>query len=166
MAVPTWRAAHVLTDPDGVFAAARARAETWDWEPIAAQADRWAASGVVGLAEEAHKVAGMLATGNLRAAAANRDLLLLQLPGLVAAADRVLYISENELWDAVCEAEGPDWTSAWDTAAALVPIDVRTSCRAALRLYRLAAARLDAHFTSAERPVIATARGVAEAAGG
>lgn len=166
VAVPTWRAAVVLTDPDRLLAGIRSRAETWTWGPIADRADRWAAAGIVGLAEETHKVAGMLATGNLRAAAANRDILTLQLPGLVAAADRVLYISENALWDAVCEAEGPDWARAWDTAAALTPAGLEASCRAAMRLYRLAAARLDPVFTGTERPVVATACALAEAAGG
>ncbi|GAB3233855.1 hypothetical protein GCM10027447_30550 [Glycomyces halotolerans] len=51
----------------------------------AALADRWAATGLVGLAEEVHKVAGMLTGGRARAAAANRAILALQLPSLIAA---------------------------------------------------------------------------------
>ncbi|WP_026924723.1 nucleotidyltransferase domain-containing protein [Glycomyces arizonensis] len=156
-AVPGWRTAHLLSDPEGLLARVKASAETWNWHGIAAEADRWAADGIVGLAEEVHKVCGMLGRGNPRAAAANRAILALQLPGILAAADRILYRTENDLWDLVCEAEGEAWASAWDTATGTVRADPAEACRAGLRLYLIAAGRLDHVFTQAQRPVVETA---------
>lgn len=156
-AVPAWRTARILSDPEGLLARVKATAEAWDWTRIAAEADRWAADGIVGLAEEVHKVCGMLDTGKVRAAAANRALLALQLPGLLAAADRILYRTENDLWDLVCEAEGEAWAIAWDAATGVMPTDPADACRAGLRLYLIAAGRLDHVFTAAQRPVVATA---------
>nr|WP_277605700.1 nucleotidyltransferase domain-containing protein [Glycomyces sp. L485] len=157
VAVPTWRAAHILTDPEGLLTRTKYKAGAWRWDAIAAKADQWAAEGLVGLAEEVHKVAGMLAGGNPRAAAANRAILALQLPGLIAAADRILYRTENELWNLVCDTEGPDWTEAWDAATGTAPTDLDTSCRAGLKLYLIAADRLEAVFDEHQRPVVATA---------
>ena len=157
VAVPTWRAACLLTDPEGLLARVKDTAEAWDWADIAGEADRWAAAGVLGLAEEVHKVCGLLDAGNTRAAAANRSILALQLPGLLAAAGRLLYRTENELWDLVCQNEGRAWTSAWDTACGLTPTDLAASCRASLRLYRIAAARTGRALDEAQRPVVDTA---------
>ncbi len=156
-AAVAWRDARLLADPEGLLEHVKARAAAWDWLLIADQADRWAAAGVTGLAEEVHKVCGMLTADNARAAAANRAILTLRLPGLLAAADRILYRSENELWDLICRAEGEAWTDAWDSAAGLTGTDPAASCRAALRLYRIAAARVDEALDETQRPVVATA---------
>jgi predicted nucleotidyltransferase len=157
VAVPCWREALALTDPEGLLEQVKRRAADWSWELVAERADRWAAAGVTGLAEEAHKVCGMLETGNIRAAAVNRSLLATQLPGLLAAADRILYRSENELWDLVCRAEGAAWTADWDAAVGLSGAGLAESCRAALRLYLAAAARVDEALDECERPVVSTA---------
>ncbi|THV33430.1 nucleotidyltransferase domain-containing protein [Glycomyces buryatensis] len=156
-AVPGWRDARILHDPTGALAALKDRARNWQWDDIAAAADRWAGATLVGLAEEVHKVHGMLATGAPRAAAANRDLIALQLPGALAAADRILYGSENRLWDLVCQAEGEAWARAWDTATGIKTASFEDSCRAALTLYRLAADRLKGHLEASERPIVEVA---------
>ncbi|MFG3342110.1 nucleotidyltransferase family protein [Glycomyces sp. NPDC048151] len=157
-AVGAWRHAVVLHDPEGRMRRLQARARDWTWETIAAAADQWAARELVGLAEEVHKVAGMLALDRPRAAAANRAVLVLQVGYALAVADRLVCDSENDLWDAVAAAEGPAWTSAWDTAAGIAAADHATGCRAALALYRHAADRLDRHLDAAECAIVRTAR--------
>lgn len=156
-AVAAWRGARLLHDPDGTMARLQARAHAWTWDEIP-DADRWAASALVGLAEEAHKIHGMLATGRDRAAAANRAILALQLATPLAAAHRLTCGSENDLWDAVATAEGPAWTRAWDTATGITPADHATGCRAALDLYRIAADRLAHHLDDPNRAIVDTAR--------
>jgi predicted nucleotidyltransferase len=162
-AVPAWRYARLLYDPSGVMAGLQAAARDWNWESIAAEADRWAAGELVGLAEEVHKVHGMLALDRPRAAAANRQILALGLGHPLAAANRILFDSENDLWDAVADAEGPAWAQAWDTATGITPSDHQAGCRAALTLYRIAADRLAHHLDAPDRAIVATARGLAAA---
>ncbi|MBO3732213.1 nucleotidyltransferase family protein [Glycomyces niveus] len=157
-AVGAWRTARILHDPDGRMADLQARARAWTWESIGAEADRWAARELVGLAEEVHKTHGMLALDRPRAAAANRAILVLQLGYALAVAGRLVCDSENDLWDAVAAAEGPDWAAAWDTAAGVLPADHETGCRAALALYRIAADRLAHHLDAGDRAIVDTAR--------
>jgi hypothetical protein len=160
-AVPAWRTGRILTDPHGLMNRLQAQAAAWTWDAIAADADRWAAGELVGLAEEIHKIHGMLALGRPRAAAANRALVHLSLAGPLAAANRILYGTENDLWDAVAAAEGPAWARAWDDAAGVTGCDHLTGCRAALQLYRLTADRLAHHLDDADRAVVQTACGLA-----
>lgn len=156
-AVAAWRSGRLLTDPTGLMNDLRTRAQAWTWEAIGAEADRWAAGELVGLAEEIHKIVGMLALDRPRAAAANRALVHLSLAAPLANAHRILYGSENDLWDAVADAEGPAWAEAWDAAAGVTGCDHRTGCRAALTLYRIAAARLAHHLDDADRALVQTA---------
>jgi hypothetical protein len=160
-AVAAWRTARILTDPEGVMNRLQAQAATWTWDGIAAAADQWAASELVGLAEEIHKIAGMLALDRPRAAAANRALVHLSLAAPLAVAHRILYGSENDLWDAVADAEGPAWARAWDDAAGVTGPGHRDGCLAALDLYRIAADRLAHHLDANDRAVVDTARHLA-----
>lgn len=161
-AVGAWRGARILHDTDGLMARLQARAATWAWGQIDG-VDLWAARELVGLAEEVHKVHGMLATGRARAAAANRAILTLQLAYPLAAAHRLECGSENDLWDAVAAAEGPAWAAAWDTAAGIAEADHATGCRAALALYRIAADRLAHHLDEADHAIVDTARNLTTA---
>lgn len=162
-AVAAWRSARILTDPRGTMNRLQTQAAAWTWDALAVEADRWAARELVGLAEEVHKIHGMLALDRPRAAAANRALIHLSLGGPLAAANRLLYDSENDLWDALALAEGPAWAEAWDQAAGVTACDHATGCRAALRLYRYAAERLARHLDEGDRAVVDTACDLAAA---
>ncbi|GAA1690856.1 hypothetical protein GCM10009830_43210 [Glycomyces endophyticus] len=155
-AVPAWRTARLLHDPDGVLRDLKARADAWTWDRVE-DPDRWAAGELVGLAEEVHKVHGMLAQGRARAAAANRLILTLALAVPMAAANRLLYGSENDLWDALAAAEGPGWAADWDTAAGLAPAGPEAAARTACALYRRAASRLAPHLAGTDRTVVTAA---------
>jgi predicted nucleotidyltransferase len=157
VAVGAWRRARLLHDPGGHLARLQARAHDWTWDLIGAEADRWAAGELVGLAEEVHKTCGMLDRGRSRAAAANRAVLALQLGYAMSVADRLVCDSENDLWDAVADTEGPAWSRAWDAAAGITGTDHEDGCRAALALYRHAAARLGSHLDGEAKAVVRTA---------
>ncbi|GAA2308407.1 hypothetical protein GCM10009853_077290 [Glycomyces scopariae] len=155
-AVPAWRTARLLADPNGILHDLQEHAHAWTWDEVE-RPDEWAAGELVGLAEEVHKVHGMLALGRARAAAANRLILALALAVPMAAANRLLYGSENDLWDALARTEGPAWARAWDTATGLAPAPHDTACRAAADLYRTAAARLARHLDPDDRITVTTA---------
>ncbi|MCD0445150.1 nucleotidyltransferase domain-containing protein [Glycomyces sp. A-F 0318] len=157
-AAGAWRFARLLHDPDGRLAALQAAARAWTWDRLGPEADRWAAGELVGLAEEVHKVAGMLEAGRARAAAANRAILALRLGHPMAAAHRLVWDSDNTLWDALAAAAGPDWARAWDDAAGVTGAGHDAGCRAALTLYRLAADHLAHHLDANGRAVVRTAR--------
>lgn len=155
-AVTAWQQARLLHDPDGLMSRLQARSRDWAWDEIDG-VDAWAAGELVGLAEEVHKVHGMLAAGRARAAAANRAILALQLVYPLAAAHRLTCGSENDVWDAVADAEGPAWAAAWDDAAGITGCDHETGCLAALQLYRIAADKLAHHLDDNGRAVVQTA---------
>lgn len=159
-AVAAWRRARILHDTDGILADLQQTAHAWTWDDLGPAADVWAATELVGLAEEIHKICGMLTLGRPRAAAANRLIVTLALAVPYAAAHRLIYDSENYLWDALADRDQA-WAAAWDTAAGLTPADPASAACAALRLYRIAAAALRAHATAADQALIDTATGLA-----
>jgi hypothetical protein len=161
-AVAAWRYARLLHDPTGVLADLQQRARAWTWDDLGPAADTWAARELVGLAEEIHKIAGMLATGRPRPAAANRLIIALALAAPYAVANRLLWDSDNDLWDALADTD-PAWAAAWDTASGLTAADPDGACRGALRLYRLAAAALTAHLDGHDLATVTTADRLAAA---
>lgn len=135
--VPAWRTARVLFDPQGVAAALQREARTWTWDTIGAERlDRYVAEEITGLAEEVHKLVAALRAGNRWTAAVQRNILALHLAPVLSVHRRLLYETENRLWEMVAGSMGPEWRQAQNEAfeAALEP-----SSRAALRLYALAA---------------------------
>jgi hypothetical protein len=71
--------------------------------------------------------------------ATQRSLLALQLAGVMAVRRRILFGTENVMWDLVAEALGARWRRAQRAALAMRGESLEVSCRAALRLYALAA---------------------------
>lgn len=137
--VPGWRCAVALLDPHDLVTRLRAEAVAWTWEPIEEAADRWVAEQLTGLAEEVHKVVGLSLADRRRPAAVNRAVLAFQLAGVVGVHRRILYGSENALWNLVAEHESPEWTVAYDAALGLGEYDDRDRAAAAATLYRLTA---------------------------
>ena len=160
-AVPAWRDAVVLADPAGEAAALRARAHEWDWSLIDAAADAWVAAEVTGYAEEVHRLVGQSASGSPRTAAVMRCLLAVHLATILAVHHRILYGSENHLWDLVAAAEGAQWTVAQDVALGVVPAPVPEANRAALTLYVVTAERTAHLLDRDQSAVVRTALAVA-----
>lgn len=164
-AVPGWRSAIVLVDSFRVVQDVRDEAAHWTWDRVAGACDDWVASGVTGLAEEVHKVAGLLhgEHDQVRATAANRAVIALQLAPRMAVHRRILYGSENRLWELVAKCEGPDWAAAQDEALGLDGVlSHADQCRAALRLYAMAAQRVQGILDRRQDEVVAGAVEVLE----
>jgi hypothetical protein len=159
--VPGWRQAIVLADTDGVAAKLKRAAEHWTWDSIADKCDQHVAVSITGLAEEVHKLAGMLAEGNMHTAAAQRSILAVWLAGIVAVRRRILFGTDNALWDLVAAEMGPPWRRAQSAALSENGESLKASCRAALQLYALAAADAWTLLSPHQRQVVAAACAIA-----
>jgi hypothetical protein len=160
-AVPAWRGAWLLLDRGGVAGRLQAEAHAWEWSLIDEAADVWVAAQVTGYAEEVHRLVGQATDGSPRTAAVMRCLLAVHLGAVLAVHHRLLYDSENRLWDLVAQNEGYEWATAQDRALAVVPATTAQATGAALDLYATAAHRT-AHLLDADQAVVvARALGVA-----
>ena len=137
--VPGWRGAVILEDPDGVAAKLKARAEEWDWDEIASKADEWVAEQVTDYAEEVHTLIGNLDQDQMTGAAAIRSQLALHLAQFLSVHHRLLYETENELWDEVAKVMGPDYAARQLFALGVEDATLEESCNAALGLFVIAA---------------------------
>jgi hypothetical protein len=155
--VPGWREALILNDPGGAAARIQRQAIAWRWEYIAAECDAWVASSITGWAEEVHKLSNALKHGTPMNTGVQRMLLAAKLAGIIAVHRRMLYGSENVLWDIVARAMGADWTAAQRAALALDGESLKQSARAALRLYAITAAEVAHLLDATQRRVVAHA---------
>lgn len=152
--VPGWREAIILNDAAGVAGRIQTRARNWTWESVADVLEAWVAAEIAGYAEEVHKLVGALARRNLRAAAAQRSLLAVHLASIVAVRRRMLFGTDNVLWDRVGEAMGARWRRAQARAFGEGGESLAVSCHAALELYALAAGDTWALLDRRQRAVV------------
>jgi hypothetical protein len=153
LAVPAWRGAVLLSDPNGLAASLRDEAVTWSWDRCD-DVERWAASELTGYAEEVIRLRGAIASGHGTLAAVMSAVIALHMARIVAAYRRMLLPSENELWDAVSEREGPEWTDAQRSALGLDAVAWGERALAALRLFALTVAVVDDALSDDHRTVI------------
>jgi hypothetical protein len=161
--VPGWRSAVIITDPDGIAAGLRRSALEWSWEQVAGPARAWVAAELTGYAEEVHKLVSALRSGRPRLAAAQRSLLAVHLPFVLAVHFETLHASENEVWDAIARRAGEPWRTAQDRALGLAGESLADSCRGALEMYALAAGIAGERLDEREREVVAQAVAAARA---
>jgi hypothetical protein len=133
-----WRSAVLLRDPEGVALELQELANAWDWERVADECDRWVAGWVVGLAEEVQKLATSTVAGDDLGTGVQRSVLVLRLARVLALHRRILYPSENRLWQLVAAELGPEWSRAQLSALGLAGDTAKVSARSALRLFALA----------------------------
>lgn len=160
-AVPGWRGAVVLQDPDGVAASLIEEARAWTWGPLEGRCDGWVAEEICSLAEEVHKLAAALRGGRRATAAAQRSVLAVRLAQVMAVHRRILYGSENRLWDLVSDEMGERWGLTQSAALGLDGEPFGATCRAALGLYGLAADEVHRLFDARQRGVVEHALGLA-----
>jgi hypothetical protein len=154
-AIPGWRQAVILADPTGIAAQLQAEAHAWTWDVIGeATLDRWVAEQITGFAEEVHKLVIALERGNALVATAQRSILALRLAFVMAVNERILYDSENDVWDIVSVRLGKRWGDAQRIALSGEGQYRQEACSAALELYALAAARGDALLSREQRAVV------------
>jgi predicted nucleotidyltransferase len=156
-----WREAVVLHDPEGVAAELKRHAVGWGWEQLDPGCDEWVAEELVGFAEEVLKLAAALHSGHTLTAAVQRDLLALRLAPILAVHHRLLYGSENVVWEQVGGRMGEEWQRAQAVAFSTGGESLELSCAASLRLFRLAidcvAALLDDRQSAVVRHALAAA---------
>ena len=156
--VPGWRGALVLYDAQGLAAALIEEARRWTWGPLERRCDEWVAEEVTGYAEEVHKLVAALRREDLSTAAVQRSILAVHLAPVLAVRRRILYGSENRLWNLVSEAMGEKWRQAQSAALALNGEPFEETCQAALRLYGLAADETRSLLNERQRQVVRHAR--------
>jgi hypothetical protein len=161
-AVPGWRRAVILHDTDGIAAGLVAAAQQWTWELVAERCDAWVAEQVAGYAEEVQKLANSLAAGRELVAAVQRNVLANRLAFAMSVRRRILYDSENVLWNLVSEAMGEDWARAQRAAFGLDGETLLASAKGALRLYVLATNEVRGLLDARQKGVVERAVEVAE----
>ena len=134
-AIPAWRDAVGLHDPEGIAASLIEEARAWAWGPLERRCDGWVAEGITSLAEEVHK--------------------------LISAHRRILYDSENDLWSLVSDAMGEEWRRTQSTALGIGREPLDETCRAALGLYGLAVEEVKGLFDGRQERVVRHALGLA-----
>lgn len=154
-AVSGLRQARILLDKDGSLTMLLQEAHTFTWEPLQASANAYASDMLMGVAEEIHKLLGMLMKHNESAILNATVGLLLGLTRAVATQRGLFIESENSYFQQVQEAVGRTcaWTcyhrltAGFDTpdssesgSTTLTPIEVRGI--AGLHLYQETASLL------------------------
>lgn len=162
--VPGWRHAIVLHDTQGIAAAIKAEAQAWDWGQMSEGCDRWVADEITDYAEEVHTLVGNLDMKQMSGAAAIRSQLVLHLAHVLAVHHRMLYESENDLWDLVAERMGPKWTGLQNTALGLEGDSFADGCAAALKLFVTAAATVEQLLDGRRNEIVTHACGLANRA--
>lgn len=162
--VPGWRVAVPVEDTGGTAAKLMLEAQRWTWDRIGdARCDAWVARAITGWAEEVHKLVSALSGGAALNAAAQRSLLALHLAHIVAVHRRMLFGTDNVMWDLVAAAMGTEWRAAQSAAFGLDGESLERSSRAALRLYALAAGEVMPTLDRRQSEVVVRANDVGSA---
>jgi predicted nucleotidyltransferase len=138
-AVPGWRRAVLLHDPKKQAAALKREALAWTWDAVGSRANAWVAEQITDYAEEVLRLVGCLRAARYSAAAAQRSVLALRLPKVLAVHRRTLYDGDSQLYEAICAGMGEPWRRAHRRALGVQADTLEQTCGAALELYALAA---------------------------
>lgn len=157
-AVPAWRSAVLLHDPDAIASALQLEARAWTWSRIGDdRINAWVADAVYGFAEEVHKLVAARVAGKTTLAGVQRSVLALRLAAPLSVHHRLLFDSENVLWEQVNDAMGVEWAMAQHTALGVTAASFDESCDAALRMFAIACAAAWDHMDDAQRAVASNA---------
>lgn len=136
--VPGLRNALILYDSEGKAAGLKQLAQEWTWDvQLEVDADRWVAEQVTGYCEDARRLMRHLETGAGFASAAMRSVLANRCAAIVAIHKRLLYPSENELWDLIAHMMGDEWSRLQSASMSLSGERQSQSAMAALELFAL-----------------------------
>lgn len=153
--IPGWRSAVILADREGVAARLRAAAREWTSDSLdRAECDRWVAEQITGYAEEVHKLVNQRHSANWTALAANRSILALRLAIPMAVHHRLLFETENELWNLVNEKIGERWADAQARTFVLAGESLDDTVDAAFELYALACLEVASLLDARQRTVV------------
>jgi len=152
--VTGWSEAVLLHDPEAVGAAINREAQAWTWEHVADRVDEWVAESLTGFAEEVQKLVTSLGRGQTTTAAVQRSVLALRLAEVLALRRRILYGSENRLWDLVAQEMGPAWRDAQASALGVGGESFEVGSKAALRLFAISASEVMPLLDDRQRAVV------------
>jgi hypothetical protein len=155
--IPAWRNAAIIYDPRGVASAIKKDARRWRWKLLDKEADAWVAEEITGWAEEVHRLVGSLQLGRRNAAAVVRSVLAIRMAPILAVHGRILYDTENRLWDLVSERMGTKWTQTQRAALGEGGQSFDYACEAALRLYAMTAREVSRLLDRRQRRVVSYA---------
>jgi hypothetical protein len=157
-AVPGLRGMRIILDKDGSMANLQKAAQQFEWSPLQAAADEFAAEEIVGNAEEVHKIInGLVRLHESMVLYAGWGLVKNMLEA-VAVQRGIMFVTENGYFDLIQDSVGRDsnWTRAFRTAWGLDPGGSQYQQRgaAALALYRLSAEMFDTLIPDKHRQVV------------
>ncbi len=155
--IPAWRNASIMYDPQGIAYALKKDAKRWQWEPLSEQADRWVAEEITGWAEEVHRLIGSLQLGRRTAAAVQRSVLAIKMAPILAVHHRILYDTENQLWDLVSTKMGMTWAQLQSVSLGEDNQSFEDTCKAALQLYSIVAREVEHLLNRRQYQVVAHA---------
>lgn len=138
-AIPAWRNAVILHDPEEIASILKQEAQKWHWGLLGRKVERWVAEELTGYAEEVHKLVGNLQFKRKSSAAVQRSLLAVYMAPILAIYHRILYDSENQLWDLVSKRMGKKWAHVQSVALGEGRQSFEETCKAALQLFTLTA---------------------------
>jgi hypothetical protein len=156
--VPAWRVALLVDDPAERAAGLREEARNWSWDVVGESVcDAAVAEQLYGYAEEVHKLVNNLERGRPRVAAVQRSVIALRMARIVALHERLLYETEDDLWDLLSRQLGHEWERAQAAALSEGGEPIAESCRAALELFALAIRHTRRVFSARQLEVAAFA---------
>jgi hypothetical protein len=155
--IPAWRNGLIIHDPHGIAKALKQEAERWQWDSLGKRADRWVAEELTGYAEEVHRLVGNLQLRRRSAASVQRSVLAIRMAPILAVHHRILYETENQLWDLVSERMGADWAQLQSVAFGEGGQSFEETCRASLNLYSSTAREVIHLLNQQQRQVVAHA---------
>jgi hypothetical protein len=155
--VPAWRNAVILDDPRGIAKTLKQEAIDWKWESLGERAEKWIAKELTGWAEEVHKLVGNLQHGRSSVAAVQRSLLAISMAKILAVHQRILYDTENQLWDLVSKKMGRKWEHLQTAALGAGDQSFRDTCKAALQLFAATALEVEQSLDKRQHDVVAHA---------
>jgi hypothetical protein len=147
----------IIHDPRGIAKTLKKTAQEWSWKSLGNRVDRWVAEELTSYAEEVHKLIGNLRLGRRNAAAVQKSLLAVRMAPILAVHHRILYDTENQLWDVVSTRMGAEWTRLQSIALGESSRKFEEACRAALQLFSLAAEEVKPLLDERQYTVVANA---------
>jgi hypothetical protein len=160
--IPAWRNAAIIYDPEGTAKALKRKAQDWRWDSLGKKVDRWVGEEFVGWAEEVHRLVGSMQLGRTNAAAVQRSLLAVHMAPILAVHHRILYDTENTLWNLVSENMGMKWAQTQSIALGEGEQSFEDTCKAALQLFVLTAQEIIHLLDQRQRHVVAHACEIAD----
>lgn len=148
--VPAWRNAEIIYDPQRIADSLKQKAKSWKWQHISKKADKWVAEQVTGYAEEVHRLIGNIRLGRRSAAAVMRSILAIRMAPILAVHCRILYDTENLLWNLVSARMGKGWEQLQSVALGEGNQAFEDTYKAAFELYA-SVARETRHLLSRQQ---------------